>query len=381
MPCPDGIVNQVYQQTFKKIRIHLPGPGKAGNLQNHFLAFQLTGFQPANPFKQLGKLRLFHLNAVVFVQTDQQHQFGGQPFQPAALLINMPERAGFPIFGQVDVKQGIRIADDGGHGRFDFVGQTAQKPGALFSRPVQKLHLFLHPVSHVVEGAGQRCDLVMARNTGTAGHIALTDPDRGASQLFQRGEQSAGKQRKCGRGRQGRRQTDCGQNRDPAQRVLIDSGNVLNHHQRICIRGFHGNSPAADQKMPSVRFLYETLDLFPVPAFRTAFHKFIVRLIAQDDVVFKKEKTGRVIFVQQEMEISRSGYLAVFQNSAAFHLAAYGICSRGKLGAAALCGLYFMKTQGIRHHCRAGQAGGQKKNGGGDQHQFCSQFHNYPSRR
>ena len=77
MSCPDGIVNQVHQQTFKKIRIHPSGSGKAGNLQNHFLVFQLTGFQPANPFKQLGKLRLFHLKAVVFVQTDQQHQFGG----------------------------------------------------------------------------------------------------------------------------------------------------------------------------------------------------------------------------------------------------------------------------------------------------------------
>ena len=84
-----------------------------------------------------------------------------QALQPPPFPVDI--LGGLPPFrgGQVVAAQHIRIADDGGEGRFQLVGKVAHKVLLAAGGGLQLGHLGLHRVRHLVEVPGQQGHLVL----------------------------------------------------------------------------------------------------------------------------------------------------------------------------------------------------------------------------
>ena len=105
-------------------------------------------------------------------QGQQRQQFLAQIFQAAALMVD--GAGGLALFVGVALRgaQHVGVADDAGHGGFEFMGERAHKILALLHAVFQRGDLFLHGVSHLVKAAADLLDLVAGMQRRAVGVVA-----------------------------------------------------------------------------------------------------------------------------------------------------------------------------------------------------------------
>ncbi len=114
----------------------------------------------------------------------QAHQAQGQVLQPLALGEDVVGGLEGGVAVHPAAAEHVRVADDGGEGRFQLVdkagGEILLPPGGV----LQLLHVFLNGVRHMVEVGGQLAELVPAGHRRPGGVVASGqlggDPAQGA---------------------------------------------------------------------------------------------------------------------------------------------------------------------------------------------------------
>ena len=236
-----GIIDKIDQKAFEKISVQHPLLPGGSRFQSHSFFFKLVLLQLRHSGEEFFDIHFLHPYAVVIIQSYQAHELAGKSFQPAAFLVDMEQRLILTLLVHFYMKQGIRIADDGCHRGFHFMGKAAQQllllPGNLF----QLCDLLFYSVRHPVKGTCHLSDFIMGFYPGAPVKNALADIESGLLQLPQRGQHPSCQQENKQHRYDCRRQIKFQEKHDLLLHIPVNLRDIRHQHKPVIRRGIHGN--------------------------------------------------------------------------------------------------------------------------------------------
>ena len=169
-----GIVQQVVQENLQQAPLAHHGAILHPQLQHQLALLHGVGHALLHRLGQGQGGKALHLGRLVF-QGKQAQQAVGHGFQPPPLGENKAGRLKLLLLRQLPAAQGVRIADDGGQGRFQLMGEGGGEILLLLGGLLQGGDVPLQLLGHAVELGGQDADFVIGADVDPDGVVAPGD--------------------------------------------------------------------------------------------------------------------------------------------------------------------------------------------------------------
>ena len=169
---PDGrragferVVEQIHQQRLEQVVFHPHPSGRGIALDGDAALLRRRKDGRPHVVQKLLRVHLLE-NEIPPVEIQQVHQLERQRLEPHGLVEDVPRPLPHLLRAKLLLIDGVGVADDGGHRRFQLVREIRRERLLALGGLLQLTDLLLDGVRHLIEGSGKLAQLVAALHVG-----------------------------------------------------------------------------------------------------------------------------------------------------------------------------------------------------------------------